>query len=117
MVQVVVEMVEKDLKVQRVMELQVDQEVVEVKDLSQEQEHIIMGQDVPQQEIHLLQLLLKEMRAEQDIQVITLLQVILTLDLVVEVVQQQLVEMQQHPFLQLQVMEVQEQRQILQEVQ
>jgi len=80
--------VEKDLKVERVMELQVDQEVVEVKDLLQEQEHIIMGQDVPEQEIHLLQLLLKDFQAEQDIQVITLLQVILTLELVVEVAQQ-----------------------------
>jgi hypothetical protein len=73
------------------MVLQVVQEVVEVKDLLQEQDLIITDQDVPEQVILLQLLLLKEMQVEQDIQYITLLQVTLIL-LVAEVVEQQQLE-------------------------
>ena len=102
----------KVLTVERVMVLLVVQEVVEVKDLLQEQDHIIMDRDVQEQVILLQLLLLKEIQAEQDIQYIILLQVIVICKLAVEVVQQQLVEMQHlvlYRLIQIQVVLVQQQ--------
>ena len=50
----------------QLMVMQEDREVVVVRDLLQEQEHITTDLDVQEQETHLLQLLLKEIQAEQD---------------------------------------------------
>tara|TARA_R100000482_G_scaffold55590_1_gene19939 strand:- start:220 stop:651 length:432 start_codon:yes stop_codon:yes gene_type:complete len=102
----------KVLTVERVMVLLVVQEVVEIKDLLQEQVITITDQDVPEQVIHLLLLHHKAILVEQDIQYTILLQVIVICKLAVEVVQQQLAEMQQlvlYRLIQIQVVLVQQQ--------
>ena len=73
------QVVVKELVVGCVMVLQVVHEVVEVKDLLQEQYLIITDQDVPEQVILLQLLLLKDFQVEQGIQYIILLQAILIL--------------------------------------
>ena len=85
------QVVVKELVVVCVMVFQVVQEVVEVKDLSQEQDLNITDQDVPEQVILLQLLLLKDFQVEQGIQYIILLQVTVIF-LVVEVVEQRQLE-------------------------